>query len=103
MRIEQLHWRGYGWEPASFGDLPQAQLMLLFGSPAALRVSTAIQQLRAAYPQAGLFGCSTAGEIMGTSVSDEGLVATAVYFEHTVLQARRLILQDGMTSFQAGE
>jgi hypothetical protein len=40
---------------------------------------------------------------MGTSVSDEGLVATAVHFEHTVLQARRLILQDGMTSFQAGE
>jgi hypothetical protein len=55
------------------------------------------------YPQAGLFGCSTAGEIMGTRVSDDGLVATAVYFEHTVLQGRRLILQEGMTSFQAGE
>src|SRR5262245_11134069 len=103
MRIEQIHWHRQSWEPAPFGNLTQAQLVLLFGSPTALRVSTAIQQLQAAYPQADLFGCSTAGEIMGTSVSDEGLVATAVHFEHTVLQGRRLILQEGMTSFQAGE
>jgi hypothetical protein len=103
MRIEQVYWHGQSWEPAPFGNLPQAQLVLLFGSPAALRVSTAIEQLRASYPQAGLFGCSTAGEIIGTSVSDEGLVATAVHFEHTVLQGRRLVLQDGMNSFQAGE
>jgi hypothetical protein len=82
---------------------------LLFGSPTALRAPIPLQQLQAAYPQARLFGCSTAGEIMGTSVFDEGLVATAIHFEHTVLQARRLTLKDGLTlqggmnSFQAGE
>jgi hypothetical protein len=103
MRIEQLHWNGHGWDPASFGHLPHAQLVLLFGGPAALRVPTPLQQLQAAYPQACLFGCSTAGEIMGTSVFDDGLVATAIHFEHTLLQGRRLTLQEGMTSFQAGE
>jgi hypothetical protein len=40
---------------------------------------------------------------MGNSVLDEGLVATAIYFEHTVLKARRLPLQEGMSAFQAGE
>jgi hypothetical protein len=103
MHIEQLHWHGHGWEPAAFGHLPPAQLVLLFGSPAALREPTPLDQLQAAYPRAFLLGCSTAGEIMGTSVFDEGLVATAISFEHTVLQARRLALQEGMSSFQAGE
>jgi hypothetical protein len=103
MRIEQLHWHGHGWNPVPFGDLPQAQLVLLFGSPTALRVPIPLQQLQAAYPQACLAGCSTAGEIMGSSVFDEGLVATAIHFEHTLLQGRRLTLQEGMSSFQAGE
>jgi hypothetical protein len=31
------------------------------------------------------------------------LVATAIHFEHTALQGRRLALQEGMSSFQAGE
>jgi len=103
MHIEQLHWHGHGWEPPSFGHLPEAQLVLLFGSPTTLRASTPLHQLRAAYPRASLLGCSTAGEIMGTSVFDEGLVATAIHFEHTTLQGRRLALQEGMSSFQAGE
>ena len=103
MHIEQLHWQGHDWEPAPFGHLPQAQLVLLFGSPTALRVPTPLHQLKETYPRAFVLGCSTAGEIMGTSVFDEGLVATAIHFEHTVLQARRLALQEGMSSFQAGE
>jgi hypothetical protein len=105
MHIEQVHWHGqrHGWEPAPFGQLPQAQLVLLFGSPTALRVPPLLHQLQAAYPQAFLFGCSTAGEIMGNSVFDDGLVATAIHFEHTVLQERRLALQEGMSSFAAGE
>jgi hypothetical protein len=103
MQIEQLHWHGHGWEPTAFGHLPQAQLVLLFGSPAALKERTPLDQLQEAYPRAFLLGCSTAGEIMGTSVFDEGLVATAVSFEHTTLQARRLTLQEGMSSSQAGE
>jgi hypothetical protein len=103
MHIEQLHWHGHSWEPAPFGHLSQAQLVLLFGSPTALRGPTPLDQLRAAYPRAFLLGCSTAGEIMGTSVFDEGLVATAIHFEHTVLRGRCLALQEGMSSFQAGE
>jgi hypothetical protein len=76
MRIEQLHWDGHGWDPVPDGHFPQAQLVLLFGSPTALRVPTALRELQAAYPQASLVGCSTAGQILGTSVFDKGLVAT---------------------------
>jgi hypothetical protein len=103
MHIEQIRWQGQSWGPASFGHLPQAQLVLLFGSPTALRAPTPLDQLRAAYPRAVLLGCSTAGEIMGTTVLDEGLVATAIHFEHTTLRGTHLTLQEGMSSFQAGE
>jgi hypothetical protein len=103
MHIEQLHWHGRGWEPALFGHLPEAQLVLLFGSPTTLRGPTPLHELRAAFPRAFVLGCSTAGEIMGTSVFDEGLVATAIHFEHTALQGRLLTLQQDMSSFQAGE
>lgn len=103
MQIEQMHWQGAGWEPGPSGQLPQAQLVLLFGSPLALKEQVPLQQLRAAYGQAHLVGCSTAGEILGSSVLDQGLVATAIHFEHTVLQGVRLKLQEGTSSFQAGE
>jgi hypothetical protein len=103
MHIEQIRWQGHRWGPGSFGHLQGAQLVLLFGSPTTLHASTPLEQLRAAYPRAHLLGCSTAGEIMDTSVLDEGFVATAIHFEHTALQGRRLRLQEGMSSFQAGE
>ena len=103
MHLEQIRWQGQSWGPDSFGHLPQAQLVLLFGSPTALRAPTPLDQLRAAYPRAVLLGCSTAGEIMGTAVLDEGLVATAIHFEHTTLRGTHLTLKEGMSSFQAGE
>jgi hypothetical protein len=103
MHIEQVHWHGHGWEPALFGHLPEAQLVLLFGSPTTLRGPTPLHELRAAFPRAVVLGCSTAGDIMGTSVFDEGLVATAIHFEHTTLQGRLLAFRQGMNSFQAGE
>ena len=52
MHVEQIRWQGQGWGPASFGHFPQAQLVLLFGSPTALQAPTPLEHLRAAYPRA---------------------------------------------------
>jgi hypothetical protein len=57
MHIEQLHWHGQGWEPASFGHLPEAQLVLLFGSP-----TTVLQNLPCSTEAEHVFGsCFTEG------------------------------------------
>ncbi len=103
MRIEQIRWQGNGWQPASFGQLRKAQLVLLFGSPSALKERAPFEDLREAYHNAHILGCSTAGEIAGTSVLDDSLVATAIHFEHTALHGVRIKLQPGISSFQAGE
>jgi hypothetical protein len=105
MQIEQTRWgSGKGWVPSPPGKLgASAQLVLLFGSPACLRHTEWPDDIRRAYPNAHRLGCSTAGEIYGTEVTDETLVATAIAFEHTRLQGASLKLGEVSSSFQAGE
>lgn len=105
MHIEQTRWsRAHGWMPESPGKLgASAQLVLLFGSPDCLRQTTWQADLQRAYPNAHHIGCSTAGEIFGTEVTDETLVATAIAFEHTRLHGKSLKLGEVTDSHQAGE
>ena len=105
MRTEQTRWiPRKGWMPAPPGGLgADAQLVLLFGSPACLKQSAWQGEIASAYPNAHRLGCSTAGEIYGTEVTDETLVATAIAFEDTRLQGASLRLGEVSDSFQAGE
>jgi hypothetical protein len=104
MQIKQTRWSpGKGWVPAPPGRLgTQAQLVLLFGSPACLKQTGWQEDIEKAYPKSHRLGCSTAGEIYGTEVTDETLVATAVAFEHTQLQGASLRLGEVGDSYQAG-
>jgi hypothetical protein len=105
MRIEQKKWSAQnGWTPASRESLGNsAQLVLVFSARSVLRQARVIQALRAMYPSALVLGCSTAGEICGTQVSDETLVATAVSFEQTQLRCATVNLGEAVSSFRAGE
>src|SRR6266487_2135006 len=103
MKIEHLRWQGSGWTPTVPGKLRAAQLVLLFGSPSLLKEPCLLREIQRAYPNGHLLGCSTAGEISGTRVLDDSLVATAIQFEHTALHGLRIKRQEGMSDFQAGE
>ena len=105
MQIEQTRWsQTQGWNPEHPGRLGKAaQLVLLFGSPACLRKTEWQIDIRGAYPEAHWLGCSTAGEIFGTEVTDETLVATAIAFEGTRLHGASLMLDEVSDSYQAGE
>jgi hypothetical protein len=105
MQIEQTRWNQVeGWIPMPPGKVGvNTQLVLLFGSPNCLKQIAWQDDIRNAYPNAHLLGCSTAGEIYGTEVTDETLVATAIAFEHTHLHGASLKLEEVNNSFQAGE
>lgn len=105
MKIEQIRWTAArGWCPAAGAPLSQpAQLVLAFGATAVLRQPQLAAKLRSDYPSAHIFGCSTAGEICGTQVSDDSLVATAIRFEHTQLRHAQVRLGRVPDSFQAGK
>jgi hypothetical protein len=105
MKIEQVIWKKeQGWAPKSSGVLrASAQLVLVFSAPSVLKNNQILQELKKLYPGAHIFGCSTAGEIYGTQVSDESLVATAIHFEFTRIEGARIALGEAENAFQAGE
>ena len=85
MRVEQLEWSAPGgWRTPP--TLTDAELVLVFGDREALSSGKFADEFVAAWPDAARIGCSTAGQIHGTEVTDQGAVATAVKFDHTTVR-----------------
>jgi hypothetical protein len=105
MKIEQMKWTGASdWKlQTSETPLKSAQLLLVFGATDVLKSPGWRQRLKEACPAALLLGCSTAGEICGTQVSDDSLVVTAVNFEHTQIKGASVKLGEAAGSLEAGE
>ena len=89
MEVEQVRWtQADGWGPHAPGRMSGApQCVLAFGDEALLRDAAARADLRRAYPAARILGCTTAGEIGDTRVTEGTLVATAVRFEHARVES----------------
>lgn len=79
------------------------QLVLVFGSSAMMADKANFFAIRAAFPDGLIAGCSTAGEIHGTTVSDDTLVVTVVDFQHTVVRLAKTDIADLADSFAAGQ
>lgn len=104
MKVEQRKWtEEHGWLPAyqtTVGD--SAQLVLVFGSTSIQKDQKMLRQVKESYQQAHILGCSTAGEICGTAVSDDSLVSTAVKFEYGQIRIAKTQLQKSDQSFDTG-
>jgi hypothetical protein len=61
--------------------------ILYFGAVSRIATSSpAVNELTKRFPNALLTGCSTAGEILQGTVSDDSIVAAAVHFDHTTVR-----------------
>jgi hypothetical protein len=92
-----------GW--SALQDPPranEAQLVLLFGAPSPAADPSIFAELRCAYPKARIISCSTGGEIVGTRVVDESLVATAATFDFTSIAATAHHIADASESGAVG-
>jgi hypothetical protein len=58
--------------------------------------------LRSTFPNSNIAISSTAGEIRGVEVTDDGAVITALCFDHTPVSSGSVQIQDHPNSFQAG-
>lgn len=104
MRLAQYRWSptdADGWQLVG-GAAAAPQLVLLFGARSALQ-GNATHALHERHPQAHILGCSTAGEICGTEVSDEHAVATALEFESSHIRVATRSLHEAGGSLAAGE
>jgi len=88
MKVEQSKWtEARGWTPEHHAAIKEsAQLILVFGARSILRKKELLEHVKESYQRAHILGCSTAGEICGTNVSDDALVVTAVSFERTQIR-----------------
>jgi len=91
-----------GWE-APFPPLDSQQtLVIVFGSPKFLDEPDRVQELTQAYPASHIIGCSTAGEILGTEITDDSLVVAITRFDATTLASIAVPIRDAGDSFQVG-
>jgi len=81
-----LQFTSKGWSrPFPALDGPQT-LLLVFGASGFMERTEPLHELRAAYPQAWMLGCSTAGEIFGSEIFDDTLSVAVVHFQRTPLR-----------------
>ena len=101
MRVEQRVWkRESGWSAASAPS--PADLVLVFGARELLESGERLAELADAFPAGVVIGCSTSGEILGTTVLDQTVTATAIDFEATTVRSVCVELGDAAASFEAG-
>jgi hypothetical protein len=91
-----------GWTPPRSSWPHQAGLVLYFGAREVLaRDEGPRSELLESFPNAVCAGCSTAGEILGSSVTDGGISAVCVSFDHVTLRAESVIVDSAAGSFDA--
>ncbi|MBS1493720.1 MAG: FIST C-terminal domain-containing protein [Bacteroidetes bacterium] len=104
MKTEQSKWTPEGgWEHLTNTKINEgAQLLLLFGKGQHLKDASLINDIKKRYPLAKIIGCSTSGEIVGTNVIDNSIIATAVQFKSSHLAEHSLKIGSTDESFDIG-
>lgn len=77
-------------------------LVLCFGAARFADDPRPLRKLRETYPLAKLVGCSTSGEIHGTTVNDDSLAVAVARFEHAHLRTAFTEVHDAADSGAAG-
>jgi hypothetical protein len=106
MKLEQCQWTSAGgWVPTPLASTlgASAQLVLLFGQASLLSAREGWAQVREAFPNAHIFGCTTGGEIQDTRVGDGTLALTAIAFEHSHVATSKAFIQSADLCFSTGE
>lgn len=80
MKIARHRWNSdKGWHGDT--DLPEANLVLAFGDHDHFHSHACYAELRQRFPKAHIAGCSSSGNVAGTTITDRDVVATAIQLE----------------------
>ncbi|MBU6427689.1 MAG: FIST C-terminal domain-containing protein [Cyanobacteria bacterium REEB65] len=93
-----------GWSVPEFPKRDSKNtLIIVFGAPEFIDSPEPLKQLRDAYPNSTILGCSSSGEVFETKISDGSLAVAVAQFETSTLKTVVTTVKDGTDSFQAGE
>lgn len=88
MKIDQQQWtKKDGWQMVRDEKVAEkATFVLAFGSTDIVKQPEHFEEIKKRYPKAQIITCSTAGEILGTTVLDDTITTTAIEFSETTIQ-----------------
>jgi hypothetical protein len=93
-----------GWSVPSFPELDSEEtLILIFGAPEFISNPQPIQDIAKQYPKSKMIGCSSAGEILGSVISDNSLSVAVIHLEKTPFKTISVKIDDPEKSYQVGE
>lgn len=94
-----------GWSVDRLPALDSERTMVVaFGAPELNEIEQPLRELVAAFPRSHVVGCSTAGEIFDTELSDGSLSVAVAEFEHgTRVATASATVSSQAESFAAGE
>jgi len=104
LQLESLLYnRATGWNRELPKHLDSSRtLVLAFGSSNLPPDDAAFSDLRAAFPQSVIAGCSTSGEINGARLSDESVSVGVYRFREGTLRSAQAPVRGREDSFRAG-
>jgi hypothetical protein len=92
------------WSLPVLPDLDSGRTAIfVFAAPEYLNDLDPIEALKSSFPASKIIGCSSAGEILHTSVSDGAIVVAALRFEETELKTTSAPVHTSKESFDAGQ
>lgn len=104
MKTQQLKFTPKsGWQniSASQEEL-EVNLIFAFGSTQLIAAKDALKELKSKYPKAVIVGGTSAGEISGTMVFDDTVIATLVSFKHSTVAYVSEQITQADNSFEVG-
>jgi len=96
MQIETLYFDNENWnfEKEIFSEKSDVDLVLVFGDTDTFAQTTHYEYFKNLYPNAQIVGSSSAGNVLGTEVSESSVVATAVSFSSSSVQVNSINFED---------
>jgi hypothetical protein len=92
------------WSLPALPDLDSERTAIfVFAAPEYLEDLEPIEALSNSFPSSNIIGCSSAGEILHTAVSDGSIVIAALRFERTDLKTTCATVHTSKESFDAGQ
>ncbi|MEY4503845.1 MAG: hypothetical protein RL154_137 [Pseudomonadota bacterium] len=101
MIVNQAEWtKNSGWQEC---DLNDADLVFIFGYGDYFNSPKCYEDVKANFPKANIVGCSTSGNILCASISDEAVALSAVSFQDSKCELIYEDFADISESFSVGE
>ena len=105
MKTAQYQWsRNDGWTP-NLPDLTVERpgMIFVFGARPLIQAGELVSELREYFKGTAILGCSTSGEIVGDTVVDDSVIATAVTFDQTRLRTASAKIAEAKSSYEVGQ